>query len=157
MTIRPKKTQLYDGEKLELLHGHLSSYKYDEQMPWFTKDRVLYILKEKWDIYSFYTSFYIKVHKILWNSDFAWFRYDKVDCEEATFDMYKSRDLDDLVGYLFQASIEGYTIRYVSSDTLTGIYLQKTRDFSTNIDDEVLTTLVDVVNSAVDDRKPRGR
>ena len=155
MIIQPKKSQLYDGEKLELLHGHLSSYRYDEQMPWFTKDKVLYILKEKWDIYSFYASFYIKVHKILWDSEFAWFRYDKVDCEEATFDMYKSRELDDLVGYLFQASIEGYTIRYVSSDTLTGIYLQKTRDFSTNIDDDVLTTLVDVVHSAVEDRKPR--
>ena len=155
MIIQPKKSQLYDGEKLELLHGHLSSYRYDEQMPWFTKDKVLYILKEKWDIYSFYASFYIKVHKILWDSEFAWFRYDKVDCEEATFDMYKSRELDDLVGYLFQASIEGYTIRYVSSDTLTGIYLQKTRDFSTNIDDDVLTTLVDVVSSAVEDRKPR--
>ena len=71
--------------------------------------------------------------------------------------MYNHKDLDDLVGYLFQASIEGYTIRYVSTDTLTGIYLQKTKDFSTNIDDEVLTTLVDVVNAAVEDRKPRWR
>lgn len=151
--MKPQRTTLYAGEKAELLFGPIHLHEYNNPMPWFTKDRVLYILKEKWDFYSFY----IKVHKILWNSESAWFRYDKVDCEEATFDMYKSRDLDDLVGYLFQASIEGYTIRYVSSDTLTGIYLQKTRDFSTNIDDEVLTTLVDVVNSAVDDRKPRGR
>ena len=71
--------------------------------------------------------------------------------------MYNLKDLDNLVGYLFQASIEGYTIRYVSPDTLTGIYLQKTNDFSTNIDDEVLTTLVDVVNAAAEDRKPRWR
>ena len=150
----PKKTWLYDGEKLELLHGVVrGSYKYDEQMPWFTKDRVLYIIKEKWDFYSFH----IKVHKILWDSEFTWFRHDHVDCEETAFDMYNLKDLDDLVGCLFQASIEGYTIRYVSTDTLSGIYPQKTRDFSTNIDDEVLTTLVDVVKEAVEDRKPRWR
>lgn len=147
-----EKSYLCDGEKSELLHGLLHSYTH-EQMPWFTKDRVLYILKEKWG----FSSFNIKVNKILWDSEFAWFRYDDVECERVAFDMYNRKDLDDLVGYLFQASIEGYTIRYVSPDTLTGIYLQKTRDFSTNIDDEVLTTLVDVVNAAVEDRKPGWR
>ena len=150
--MKPQKTHLYDGEKVELLHGIVQgSYKYNEQMPWFTKDKVLFTIKWKWDFYSFH----IKVHKILWDSEFAWFRNDKVDCEETAFDMYRSRDLDELVGYLFQASIEGYTIRYVSADTLSGIYLQKTRDFSTNIDDEVLTTLVDVVNALWEDRKQR--
>jgi hypothetical protein len=146
------KSNLWAGEKSELLHGPLDSYTH-EQMPWFTKDRVLFTIKEKW----YFESFYIKVNKILWNSEFAWFRNDNVECERVAFDMYKGRDLDDLVGYLFQASIEGYTIRYVSPDTLTGIYLQKTRDFSTNIDDEVLTTLADVVNAANEDRKPRWR
>ena len=149
--IPPKKTSLLLGEKSELLTGiGQGGYKYDKQIQWFTKDMVLNTIK-KWGFHSFY----IKVHKILWNSEFNWFKYNKVDCEETAFDMYKSRDLGDLVGYLFQASIEGYTIRYVSTDTLTGIYLQKSRDFSTNIDDEVLTTLVDVVNSTVENRKPR--
>lgn len=148
--IKYGKSNLWAGEKSELLHGPLHSYTH-EQMPWFTKDRVLYILKEKWD----FSSFNIKVSKILWNSELAWFRNDNVECERVAFDMYHLKDLDELVGYLFQASIEGYTMRYVSSDTLTGIYLQKTRDFSTNIDDEVLTTLVDVVKVAIEDRKPR--
>lgn len=147
--MKPQKTPLCAGEKVELLSGPIHLHGYNNPMPWFTKDKVLFTIKWRWTFYSFH----IKVHKILWDSEFAWFRHDKVDCEETTFDMY--RDLDDLVGYLFQASIEGYTIRYVSPDTLSGIYLQKTRDFSTNIDDEVLTTLVDVVNATVEDRKPR--
>lgn len=147
------KPNLWAGEKSELLHGPLHSYTH-EQMPWFTKDRVLFTIKKKWD----FESFFIKVSKILWdNSESSWTKLDDVECEKVAFDMYNRKDLDELVGYLFQASIEGYTIRYVSTDTLTGIYLQKTRDFSTNIDDEVLTTLVDVVNAAVEDRKPRWR
>lgn len=147
------KSNLWAGEKSELLHGRLHSYNH-ETMPWFTKDKVLHILQEKWD----FTSFHIKVSKILWdNSESDWSRFDDVECEKVAFDMEKLKDLDELVGYLFQASIEGYTIRYASMDTLTGIYLQKTKDFSTNIDDEVLTTLVDVVKEAIEDRKPRWR
>ena len=146
--------ELYDGEKSMLLHGPMWTYNHNEQMPWYTKDKVLFTIKWKWN----FESFYIKVNKILWdNSESNWTKSDDVECESIAFDMYNHKDLDDLVGYLFQASIEGYTIRYVSTDTLTGIYLQKTRDFSTNIDDEVLTTLVDVVNAAVEDRKPRWR
>ena len=137
--IPPKKTPLLSGEKSELLTGvGQGGYKYDKQITWFTKDMVLNTIKERWVFHSFY----IKVHKILWNSEFNWFKYNKVDCEEAVFDMYKSRDLGDLVGYLFQASIEGYTIRYVSTDTLTGIYLQKSRDFSTNIDADVIDAII---------------
>lgn len=151
--VRRGQYKYYNDEKLKFLKDPVvpNPYEYDEQMSWFTKDMVLNTIKERWDFYSFY----IKVNKILWNSEFNWFKYDKVDREETIFDMSKCGDLDDLVGYLFQAPIEGYTIRYVSTDTLTGIYLQKSRDFSTNIDEEVLTTLVDVVNSAVENRKPR--
>ena len=142
---------LYDGEKSMLLHGPMLTYNHNEQMPWFTKDKVLFFVKEQWGFYSFN----IKVNKILWDSESSWTKLDEVECEKVAFDMYNRKDLDNLVGYLFQASIESYTIRYVSPDTLTGIYLQKTRDFSTNIDDEVLTALVDAVNAAVEDRKPR--
>lgn len=150
--IKYEKSNLWEGEKSELFCGPFHSFRYSDPMPWFTKDKVLFIIKEKWD----FDSFHIKVNKILWDSEFAWFRHDKVDCERATFDMYHLRDLDELVGYLFQASIEGYAMRYVSTDTLTGIYLQKTTDFSTNIDDEVLTTLADVVNKYCDcGHKPR--
>lgn len=144
------KPYLGSGEMSELLYGPLHSYTH-EQMPWFTKNRVLFTIKWKWN----FESFYIKVSKILWDSESSWTKLDDVECEKVAFDMYNSKDLDDLVGYLFQASIEGYTIRYVSTDTLVGIYLQKTRDYSTNIDDEVLTTLIDVVNATVEGRKPR--
>ena len=145
------KSSLWEGEKSELIHGLLHSHRCTDPMPWFTKDKVLLTFKKKWD----FDSFHIKVHKILWDSEFSWTKLDHVECERVAFDMYNLKDLDDLVGYLFQASIEGYAIRYVSPDTLTGIYLQKNRDFITNIDDEVLTTLIDVVNEAVEDRKQK--
>ena len=145
------KSNLWAGEKSELLYAPIRMYRYNDPMPWFTKDKVLFTFEEEWD----FSSFNIKVNKILWDSESNWEEFDDVECEKVAFDMYHLKDLDELVGYLFQASIEGYTIRYVSSDTLTGIYLEKSRDFSTNIDDEVLTTLVDVVNAAVEDRKPR--
>ena len=144
------KSNLWEGEKSELLHGLLHSYTH-KQMPWFTKDKVLLTFKKKWD----FDSFHIRVHKILWDSEFSWTKIDHIECERVEFDMYNLKDLDDLVGYLFQASIEGYAIRYVSPSTLAGMYLQKTRDFITNIDDEVLTTLIDVVNEAVEDRKQK--
>jgi hypothetical protein len=67
--------------------------------------------------------------------------------------MYKFKDLDALIGYLFQASIEGYTIRYVSTDTLTGIYLEKSGDNTTNIDGEVISALIESVKEANEARK----
>lgn len=135
------KQVLYQGERAELLHGWDSSRK---TMPWFTKEKVVQTIRN-WD----FSSFNIKVSKILWDSEFNWTRIDHVECERIAFDMYRLKDLDDLVGYLFQASIEGYSIRYVSTDMLTGIYLERTRDGATNIDDEVLETLVKRVDEVV--------
>ena len=143
--------KLYDGEKLEILHGSICVYKYDEFMPWFTKGKVLLTIKEKWR----FESCYITVNKVLWNSEFAWFRNDNVKCEKIAFDMFNLKDLDELVGYLFQASIDGYTIRYISPDNFTGMYLERTKDNSTNIDEDVISTLMEVVKCAVEDRKPR--
>ena len=144
------KCKLWEGEKKELLHGTLYSYKYIT-MPWFTKDKVLSTMTEKWDFYSFN----IRVNKILWDSEFFWTQFDKVECEKVSFDMHNLRDLDELVGYLFQASIDGYTIRYVSTDTLTGIWLERSKDNSTNIDEDVISTLMEVVKGAVEDKKPK--
>lgn len=145
-----EKCKLWKGEKLELLYGLFYSYN-GEKMPWFTKDKVLFTMTEKWD----FDSFNIKVTKILWNSEHCWTRFDDVECEKVTFDMYNLRDLDELVGYLFQASIDGYTIRYVSTDTLTGIWLERSKDNSTNIDEDVISTLMEVVKGAVEDKKPK--
>lgn len=135
------KQVLYQGEREELLHGWDSKRK---TMPWFTKEKVVQTIRN-WD----FSSFNIMVSKILWDEDKPWGMADALDCEKIAFDMYRLKDLDDLVGYLFQASIEGYSIRYVSTDMLTGIYLEWTRDGTTNIDDEVLETLVKRVDEVV--------
>lgn len=139
--------EMYEGEKVMLLHGGLSWVK---DQKWFTKDMVLSTMIEKWD----FDSFNIKVSKIFWDEDVPWKRNDTVFRDQIAFDMYNFKDLDALIGYLFQASIEGYTIRYVSTDTLTGIYLEKSGNNTTNIDDEVVSALVEVVKEANEARKP---
>jgi hypothetical protein len=139
--------EMYEGEKVMLLHGGLSWVK---DQKWFTKDMVLSTMIEKWD----FDSFNIKVNKIFWDEDVPWKRNDTVFRDQIAFDMYNFKDLDALVGYLFQASIEGYTIRYVSPDTLTGIYLEKSGNNTTNIDEEVISALIEVVKEANKARKP---
>ena len=139
--------EMYDGEKEELLHGGLF-WRYNQK--WYTKERVIHTFKKMWD----FSSFNIKVNKIFWDEDVPWKRNDTVFRDQIAFDMYNLKDLDALVGYLFQASIEGYTIRYVSTDTLTGIYLERTKDNSTNIDGEVVSALVEVVKEANEAGKP---
>ena len=137
--------EMYAGEKKELLHGGLFWVK---DQKWFTKEQVVKAFK-KWN----FDSLNIKVNKILWDDEFSWSRYDTVFREQIAFDMYNLKDLDDLIGYLFQASIEGYTIRYVSPDTFTGIYLEKSGNNTTNIDEEVVSTLIEVVEEANEARK----
>lgn len=139
--------EMYEGEKEELLHGGLFWVK---DQKWFTKKQVLKTFR-KWN----FDSLNIKVNKILWDDVFSWSRYDTVFREQIAFDMYNLKDLDALIGYLFQASIEGYTIRYVSTDTLTGIYLERSKDNSTNIDEDVISTLMEVVKVAVEGKRPR--
>ncbi len=65
--------------------------------------------------------------------------------DEVIFNLSREQGLEELIGYLFQASIDGYSIRYVSSDPNIGLYLQRTQCRSSNIDDEVLTTIMEVV------------
>ena len=139
--------EMYDGEKKELLHG---GFLWRNDRKWYTKKEVIYTFKKMWD----FSSFNIKVNKIFWDEDVPWKRNDTVFRDQIAFDMYNFKDLDALVGYLFQASIEGYTIRYVSTDNLTGIYLEKSGDNTTNIDEEVVSALVEVVKEANEARKP---
>ena len=144
------KSNLWAGEKSELLYGVLS-WRYHQK--WYTKEKVIHTFKKMWD----FSSFNIKVNKIFWDEDVPWKMNDTVFREQIAFDMYSLKDLDALVGYLFQASIEGYTIRYVSTDTLTGIYLERSNDNSTNIDEDVISTLVEAVENEVRDKKPKDR
>lgn len=66
--------------------------------------------------------------------------------DEVVFNLSREQGLEELIGYLFQVSIDGYSIRYVSSDDPNiDIYLQRTQCGSSNIDDEVLTTIMEVV------------
>ena len=139
--------EMYDGEKKELLHGGLL-WRHDQK--WYTKEKVIHTFKKMWG----FSSFNIKVNKIFWDEDVPWKRNDTVFRDQIAFDMYNFKDLDALIGYLFQASVEGYTIRYVSTDNLTGIYLEKSGDNTTNIDEEVISALVEVVEEANEARKP---
>ena len=102
--------EMYDGEKEELLHGGIL-WRHNQK--WYTKEKVIHTFKKLWG----FSSFNIKVNKIFWDEDVPWKRNDTVFRDQIAFDMYKFKDLDALIGYLFQASIEGYTIRYVSTDT----------------------------------------
>lgn len=88
----------------------------------------------------------IEVSKLHWNSSKEWSMNDILYRDEVVFNVSKKAGIDELVGYLFQASINGYSIRYVAKDPETGIYLQRTNTGDTNIDAEVLNALVEAVD-----------
>ena len=147
---KKKCMNLTEGEKREVLHCGIIP-RFADKGHWYSNEEVIKTIRN-WDWYSNY----VTVSMIEWDADkLPWGMMDDVQRLHYAFDLYKGRDLDQLVGTLFQASIDGYTIRYVSSDCLSGFYLERTKDVSTNIDDDVLTTLVDVVHQLVEDRKPR--
>ena len=134
---KKKCMNLTEGEKREVLHCGIIPRKGH----WHTKDEVLKTIRN-WDWYSNY----VTVSMIEWDADKGpWGMMDDVRRSDYAFDLYKGRDLDLLVGLMFQASIDGYTIRYVSSDCLTGFYLERTKDVSSNIDEDVVSTLVELV------------
>ena len=87
----------------------------------------------------------LEVSKLHWDADDDWDMDDILYRDEVIFDLTNEQGLEELIGYLFQASIDGYSIRYVSSDPNIGIYLQRTQCGNSNIDDEVLTAIMEVV------------
>lgn len=87
----------------------------------------------------------LEVSKLHWDKEGDWGMDDILYRDEVIFNLSREQGLEELIGYLFQASIDGYSIRYVSSDPNIGIYLQITQCGSSNIDDEVLTTIMEVV------------
>lgn len=143
MKVRDNPDVLYHGEKLELL-----SHDWAFKSTWYTKDMVIATLNT-WDSLAGA----LEVSKIHWESEFDWGLENIVYRDEVLFDMDKCRDLGELIGYLFQASIDGYTIRYVSSEPDVGIYLQRSRDNSSNIDADVLDALSKAVQYIVEMRK----
>lgn len=137
---KKKCINLTEGEKREVLHCGIIP-RFADKGHWHTKDEVIKTIRN-WDWYSNY----ITVSMIEWDADKGpWGMRDDVRRLDYAFDLYKGRDLDLLVGLMFQASIDGYTIRYVSSDCLTGFYLERTKDVSSNIDEDVVSTLVELV------------
>lgn len=135
--LKRDRQELTEGEKKELLHSGIIPRKGH----WYSKDEVIKIISD-WDLYSNY----INVCLIEWDAGMGeWDMEDKVTIHDYAFDLYKGKDLDQLVGVLFQASIDGYAIRYVSTDCLTGLFLEHTRDAKTNIDEDVLNTLVELI------------
>ena len=136
------------SERVMLLHGWLARKHHTH---WFTKKRTIRTLK-KWPnaMRCNDDTLFIKVHKILWDNRKPWGMSDEVFCESLGFNMYRYKELDDLVGYLFKASIDGYMIRYASQNVLVGIYLERSKDGSTNIDDEVIDTLVEVTHKLME-------
>lgn len=132
--LKKNTMNLTEVEKREVLHCGIISKKGH----WHTKDEVIKTIRD-WDWYSNY----ITVSMIEWDADREpWGMEDDVQRSDYAFDLYKGRDLDLLVGIMFQASIDGYTIRYASPNCLTGLYLERTKDVSSNIDDDVVSELV---------------
>lgn len=132
--LKKKTMNLTEVEKREVLHCGIISKKGH----WHTKDEVIKTIRD-WDWYSNY----ITVSMIEWDADREpWGMEDDVQRSDYAFDLYKGRDLDLLVGIMFQASIDGYTIRYASPNCLTGLYLERTKDVSSNIDEDVVSELV---------------
>lgn len=132
--LKKNTMNLTEMEKREVLHCGIISKKGH----WHTKDEVIKTIRD-WDWYSNY----ITVSMIEWDADREpWGMEDDVQRSDYAFDLYKGRDLDLLVGIMFQASIDGYTIRYASPNCLTGLYLERTKDVSSNIDDDVVSELV---------------
>lgn len=127
-------SELYEGEKEELLHG-IGQWQHEI---WYTKSHILSEILE-WDRYTDY----VAVNKIGWEKDWDWEKYDNVPREVFVFDLHNEKEIGELLGTLFDASLEGYSIRYVSPDPLVGIYLEKRRKggFGTNIDEEITTAL----------------
>jgi hypothetical protein len=134
------RQELTEGEKKELLYSGIIP-RFADKGHWYSKEEVIKTIAD-WDLYSNY----INVCLIEWDADKgSWDIEDDVPSKDYGFDLYKGRDLDQLVGTLFQASIDGYTIRYVSRDCLTGLFLERTRDVRTNIDEDVLNALVELI------------
>lgn len=132
--LKKNTMNLTEVEKREVLHCGIISKKGH----WHTKDEVIKTIRD-WDWYSNY----ITVSMIEWDADREpWGMEDDVQRSDYAFDLYKGRDLDLLVGIMFQASIYGYTIRYASPNCLTGLYLERTKDVSSNIDEDVVSELV---------------
>lgn len=132
--LKKNTMNLTEVEKREVLHCGIISKKGH----WHTKDEVIKTIRD-WDWYSNY----ITVSMIEWDADREpWGMEDDVQRSDYAFDLYKGRDLDLLVGIMFQASIDGYTIRYASPNCLTGLYLERTKDVSSNIDEDVVSELV---------------
>lgn len=132
--LKKKTMNLTEVEKREVLHCGIISKKGH----WHTKDEVIKTIRD-WDWYSNY----ITVSMIEWDADREpWGMEDDVQRSDYAFDLYKGRDLDLLVGIMFQASIDGYTIRYASPNCLTGLYLERTKDVSSNIYEDVVSELV---------------
>lgn len=138
--LKRRQQELTEGEKKELLHSGILP-RFADKGHWYSKEEVIKTIRN-WDWYSNY----INVNLIEWdaNKD-PWDIGDEVPRIDYGFDVYKGNELDLLVGLMFQASIDGYTIRYVSPDCLIGFYLERTKDTSTNIDEDVLSTLVELI------------
>lgn len=134
--------KLYEGEKSELLHGVFGPRW--KKLDWFTKKHVLNVIR-KWDRYTDY----VAINKIGWDNEEDWGKLSEVTTEVAMFDLYNGKDTGELLGHLFESSIEGYSIRYVSTDPLVGMYLERKTGLETNIDDEVVSVMLEYTKNKI--------
>lgn len=83
-----------------------------------------------------------RIRKFTWR---GWIRVNKMVVEDEwkkeVADFLMPDDKGDFMAYLHEASIQGYSIRSVAPDGLTGIYLDRTGDMTTNIDLELMEAI----------------
>ena len=148
--LKRDRQELTEGEKKELLHCGIIP-RFADKGHWYSKEEVIKKIAD-WDLRCLgrrdVCGNDINVCLIEWDADKGeWSMRDDILMQEYVFDTYKGKDLDQLMGTLFQASIDGYTIRYTSRDCYDRfrLFLERTRDVGTNIDEDVLNALVELI------------
>ena len=83
---------------------------------------------------------WVRINFLLWDKDWKWNESDTVGKHE--LDFLLPNDKGALLGYMLDASMNGYSIIAAAPDPLTGLYLEKVGDkIDTNITLEVMEAL----------------
>ena len=83
---------------------------------------------------------WVRINFLLWDEDWKWNESDTVGKHE--LDFLLPNDKGALLGYMLDASMNGYSIIAAAPDPLTGLYLEKVGDkIDTNITLEVMEAL----------------
>ena len=137
MKVRDNPDVLYHWEQMQL-----RAQDWHSSPGGCPKSGIINDIKKKW---KYEVIDVLEVSKLHWDGEEDWSMDDILYRDEIFFDVANKDGIDELVGYLFQASIDGYSIRYVSGDP-NALYLQRTKTGDTNIDEDVLEAIVEALD-----------